>query len=69
MAALLGKIPTTSARRLISPFSGSGGWVECHLARCYWGKVMQASTSGSVSSIRTASVGTLGRSWSATRRH
>jgi hypothetical protein len=33
------------------------------------GKVMQASTSGSASSIRAASFGTLGRSRSATRRH
>jgi hypothetical protein len=38
MAAPLGKIPTTSVRRLISPFSRSMGLVECSLARCSLGK-------------------------------
>ena len=34
MAASLGKMPTTSVRRLISPLSRSSGLVECSLARC-----------------------------------
>jgi hypothetical protein len=33
MAASLGKMPTTSVRRLISPFSRSIGFVLCSLAR------------------------------------
>ena len=36
MAASLGKMPTTSVRRLISPLSRSSGLVECSLARCCW---------------------------------
>ena len=38
--ASLGKMPTTSVRRLISPFRRSIGLVECSLARCAAGKVM-----------------------------
>ena len=34
MAASLGKMPTTSVRRLISPLRRSSGLVECSLARC-----------------------------------
>ena len=34
MAASLGKMPTTSVRRLISPFKRSIGLVECSLGRC-----------------------------------
>ena len=40
IAASLGKMPTTSVRRLISPFSRSSGLVECSLARWAGGKVM-----------------------------
>src|ERR1700730_5059159 len=39
-AASLGKMPTTSLRRLISPLSRSSGLVECSLARCWAGKPM-----------------------------
>jgi hypothetical protein len=35
MASSLGKMPTTSVRRLISPLSRSIGLVECSLERCY----------------------------------
>ena len=38
MAASLGKMPTTSVRRLISPLSRSIGLVECSLVRCCGGK-------------------------------
>jgi hypothetical protein len=38
MAASLGKVPMTSMRRLISPFSRSIGLVECSLVRCGIGK-------------------------------
>ena len=38
MAASLGKMPTTSVRRLISPLRRSSGLVECSLARCAAGK-------------------------------
>ena len=34
MASSLGKMPTTSVRRLISPLSRSIGLVECSLVRC-----------------------------------
>ena len=34
MAASLGKMPTTSVRRLISPFNRSSGLVLCSLVRC-----------------------------------
>ena len=36
MASSLGKMPTTSVRRLISPLTRSSGLVECSLTRC-WG--------------------------------
>ena len=49
--------------------SRSMGLVECNLALCSRGKSMNARTSSSAASIRLASFGTLGRSWSATRRH
>jgi hypothetical protein len=42
MGPLLGKVPTTPVRRLISPLIGL---VECRLARCWAGKVMKARTS------------------------
>jgi hypothetical protein len=35
MASSLGKIPTTSVRRLISPLRRSIGSAECSLARCW----------------------------------
>src|SRR5882762_9429601 len=69
MASSLGKIPTTSVRRLISPFTRSIGFVECSFGRCAAGKLMYARTSLSASSINSASFLTLGRSWSATCRH
>lgn len=37
MASLLGKMPTTSVLRLISPLRRSIGLVECSLARCSFG--------------------------------
>src|SRR6188472_4136341 len=40
MASSLGKMPTTSVLRLISPLRRSIGFVECSLARCSFGKVM-----------------------------
>lgn len=40
IAASLGKIQTTSVRRLISALTRSSGLVECSLARCWRGKVM-----------------------------
>jgi hypothetical protein len=39
MASSLGKMPTTSVRRLISPFSRSIGLVEQILAQCSLGEV------------------------------
>ena len=39
MAASFGKMPTTSVRRLISPFRRSSGFVECSFVRCCWGKL------------------------------
>jgi len=39
-AAVLGKIPTTSVRRLTSLFKRSNGLVECNLVRCWAGKPM-----------------------------
>src|SRR6476620_11087202 len=49
MASSLGKMPTTSVLRLISPLMRSIGLIECRLARCSLGKVMKASTSCSAS--------------------
>ena len=40
MASSLGKMPTTSVRRLISPLRRSIGLVECSLVRCCGGNVM-----------------------------
>jgi hypothetical protein len=39
-AASLGKMPTTSLRRLISPLSRSSGFVLCSLVRCWGGNPM-----------------------------
>ena len=58
MAASLGKMPTTSVRRLISPLRRSSGFVLWSLTRCAAGKPMSASTSGSAVFIRVASLGT-----------
>jgi hypothetical protein len=69
MAPSLGKIPTTSARRLTSLFSRSSGFVEWILLRCWMGKSMCASTSASLSSMNAPSFGHLARSWSATGRN
>src|SRR5207245_8179906 len=41
-ASSLGKMPTTSVRRLISPFRRSIGFVECSFGRCGAGKLMYA---------------------------
>ena len=46
----LGKMPTTSVRRLISALSLSSGLVEAICLRCARGKSMNASTSFSASS-------------------
>jgi maleylacetate reductase len=40
MAASLGKMPTTSVRRLISPLTRSRGLVLCSFGRCRAGKLM-----------------------------
>jgi hypothetical protein len=44
MAVSLGKMPTTSVRRLISPLRRSIGLVECSLARCEVGKLKSVGT-------------------------
>jgi hypothetical protein len=46
------QMPTTSVRRLISPFTRSVGLVERNFGRCAEGKLMQPSTSLSASSIK-----------------
>src|SRR5215472_9882990 len=68
IAASLGKMPTTSARRLTSLLSRSSGLVLCNLRRCGSGKSRYDSTSVSLSSINAASFGDFDRNWSATRR-
>src|SRR5215471_9950617 len=68
IAASLGKMPTTSARRLTSLLSRSSGLVLCNLLRCGSGKSRYDSTSVSLSSINAASFGHFDRNWSATRR-
>jgi len=40
MTSSLGKMPTTSVRRLISPFTRSIGLVECSFGRCAAGKLI-----------------------------
>jgi hypothetical protein len=60
-ATSLGKRPTTSVRRLISPFRRSIGFVLCRLARWAAGKLIWASTSLSASSISVASWGATDR--------
>src|ERR1700731_3348717 len=59
MASSLGKMPTTSVRRLISPLSRSSGLVLWIFGRWSLGKIMKARTSASASSIRAA-LGDLG---------
>lgn len=39
MASSLGKMPTTSVRRLISPFDRSIGLFKCNLVQCALGKI------------------------------
>ena len=67
MASSLGKMPTTSVRRLISPLSRSSGFVEWSLARCPSGRSCRRARPVSASSMKAASLGTFGRIWSATR--
>src|ERR1700687_2580445 len=47
MEASLGKMPTTSARRLTSLFRRSSGLVECNFCQWALGKAMKAITSAS----------------------
>src|SRR5215467_6100534 len=68
IAASLGKMPTTSARRLTSLLSRSSGLVLCNLLRCGSGKSRYDSTSVSLSSINAASFGHFDRNWSAAWR-
>jgi len=68
MEASEGKMPTTSARRLIWPLRRSIGLVLGSFVRCAAGNAMWASTSSSASSISLPSFGQRGRSWSATWR-
>src|SRR5215204_3818468 len=68
-AGSFGKMPTTSARRLISRLSRSSGLVEAIWAQCSRGKAMYTSTSSREASIRSASVGKRSRKVSATCRH
>ena len=56
MASSLGKMATTSVRRLISPLRRSSGLVEWSWRQWCLGKAMWASTSSSASSIRLASL-------------
>ena len=68
-AASSGKMPTTSAPRLVSPLTRSSGFVLLILARCAAGNPMEAGTSSSAPSIGSASLLTRDLSWSATARH
>src|SRR3954451_22525181 len=68
-AGSLGKMPTTSARRLISRLSRSSGFVEAIWAQCSRGKLMYTSTSSREPSIRSARVGKRSRKASATAAH
>jgi hypothetical protein len=56
----MGKMPTTSVQRLISPFSRSMVLWECNFEQCVAGKFMHASTSGSVAFMNAASFGHFG---------
>ncbi len=69
MASSLGKMATVSVRRLTSPWRRSSGFVACSLARCAAGKVIQAGTSCSASSMIAASFAALAPSRSAPWRH
>src|SRR3954468_18530825 len=68
-AGSFGKMPTTSARRLISRLSRSSGFVEAIWAQCSRGKLMYTSTSSREASMSSASLGKRSRSVSATCRH
>src|SRR3954471_15414203 len=68
-AGSFGKMPTTSARRLISRLSRSSGFVEAICAQCSRGKAMYMSTSSCEACISSASLGKRSRSVSATCRH
>lgn len=48
MLSSLGKMPTTSARRLTSLFSRSSGLVECNFVRCWVGKPVYGMQNGRV---------------------
>ncbi len=54
---VLGKIPTTRVRRLISLCSRSSGFVECSLRRCFRGKCRWARRSSAASSKSSAAAG------------
>src|SRR5215470_11397743 len=60
MAASLGKMPTTSVRRLISPLRRSSGLVLWIFGRWSLGKLMKARTSASASSIQDGELCHLG---------
>lgn len=61
----LGKMPTTSVRRLISPLRRSSGFDRVDFRSVILRESHEASTSASASSISAASFGTLGRNRSA----
>ena len=56
-AAVLGKIPTTRERRLISLLTRSRGLVDQIFRQWAWGKAVKARTSAWASSIRGPSLG------------
>ena len=67
--ASLGKMPTTSARRLISLITRSKGLVDANCAQCSCGQAMKASTSSSASSMSSESFLNLPLCVSAICRH
>src|SRR5690606_14618529 len=68
-ASGLGKISTTSARRLISLLSRSMGLLDQIFCQWVWGKAVKASTSVLASSIIAATFGKLPERVSATWSH
>src|SRR3984893_7944632 len=63
MASSLGKMPTTSVRRLISPLRRSNGLVLWIFGRWSLGKLIKARTSASAWSIRMSSFGVAPVRW------
>src|SRR3982751_5143836 len=65
-AASLGKMPTTRARRLISLFTRSSGFVDQVFDQCARGNAVNARTSALASSISGPILGKRVASWSRT---